>query len=338
MRNEVAAAAPKARDDSPIFVLGRQHSGNTMLATILRKTPGVLSLLEEGNFFERRLKLGLLPLEPRIRELLKAIRQSDSPPIAADVLAQLEQRLRREMGTRADHRNWPAERLYVRAMELLAEMRGASRWAQKATSYVFYVDAIMRAIPTAKFVYLVRNPLDIAASVKKRGYEKAFARVAIGWARGLRLARKYASENPANFLMSVYEDIVKNPTAELGRIYQFLGLEFSPDYLEIPHVNPADHPYKVTGDNVGVVGERVGYWHGFLSAKEAATVRALVSSRVLNGLYPSQGNGAEVSRLALGVSEAYFYAVGMATGLYDHAKRFLRDPPDTIDRLRRRVL
>lgn len=337
MRSEVAVTAPGARDYSPIFVLGRQHSGNTMLAAVLDKTPGVLSLRGEGSFFEQRLKLGLLPFELRIKKILKLIQQSDSPPIATDVLVEIEQRLLREVNFSGDHRHWPVERLYLRARELLSEMRGAAIWAQKATSYVFYVDDILKVIPTAKLVYVLRNPLDIAASVKKRGGKKTLARVAMGWTHGLRRARKYASQRPANFLIAVYEEIVRNPTAELSKLYEFLGLEFSPEYAKVAHVNPAERPYRTTRDNVGIIKDQVGYWRDVLSAKEAATVRAIASPRVLDDVYPSLDNNAEMSGLALGVSETYFYATGLAAVLYDHGKRFLRNPPDTIDRLRRRI-
>ena len=69
------------RDVSPIFIIGRQHSGNTMLSCIFERMPNVLSMKGEGCFFEYWTQLEKLRREERIRRLIAVIRNSEQPPL-----------------------------------------------------------------------------------------------------------------------------------------------------------------------------------------------------------------------------------------------------------------
>lgn len=49
---------------------------------------------------------------------------------------------------------------------------------QQATSYIFYAQGILRLMPDARFLYLLRNPYDICASEKCRAPRKGST---LGW-------------------------------------------------------------------------------------------------------------------------------------------------------------
>ena len=119
-------------ESAPVFVIGRQHSGNTMLALILGGTPTAISLVGEGDFFEYWPQLDELKSEDRAKRVAELIRKSASPRLTLQVYRDLLSALLRKEDA-------PAITLYLTGMNYLASRQGKSRWGQKATSYIFYV-------------------------------------------------------------------------------------------------------------------------------------------------------------------------------------------------------
>jgi hypothetical protein len=111
----------------PIFVMGRQHSGNTMLATVLERSPAVFCLKGEGAFFEHHGPADqLAPRErgQRVSELIQAggLSKEDVGALNAALRAEVE-----APGGPAPS----AQSLYARGMAHLASQHGATRWAQR---------------------------------------------------------------------------------------------------------------------------------------------------------------------------------------------------------------
>ena len=110
--------------------------------------------------------------------------------------------------------------------------------------------------PEAKFVFPVRNPLDVAASIKRRrSMSSAF--VGTRWARTIRLAERRQREWPDNSMILRYEDIVSRPGEVLRRLFSFLDLRWDERYIDIPHVNRSETPFNLEGDARGINQTRV---------------------------------------------------------------------------------
>ncbi|WP_423824337.1 sulfotransferase [Salinibacter ruber] len=144
----------------PTYIIGRQHCGNTMLATMLWHHPDLYAFTNEGNFFEHVESIRSRGRQSQIQNIAHEILRSDGSGIE---LSEIISCLREQEGLNAFDR-------YIAGKDIVAAKQGASRWVQKATSYVFQVESILQAFPDAKLLFLVRNPLDLAASVKRRGY------------------------------------------------------------------------------------------------------------------------------------------------------------------------
>ena len=155
----------------PIFVLGRQHSGNTMLTTLLGKVPGVLSVPSEGGFFEIRRELDALPPSERAKRTARRIRDDGvrmmlrSPEVDGDM--DMWKAITPVMEDAA-HRGASATELYVLGMQQVLNRLRKERWVQKGTSYIFLADDIFATFPRARLIFLARNPLDLAASTARR--------------------------------------------------------------------------------------------------------------------------------------------------------------------------
>jgi hypothetical protein len=300
-----------------------------MLTLILGRTPTAISLVGEGDFFERLPSLKRLESDQKVETVVASIRGSDSPPLTSEVGGDLISAL-------AAGENDSAVALYARGMSFLASRQGKSRWVQKATSYIFYVESILEVFPGAQMVFLARNPLDIAASLKRRGNRQHYMRMVWGWNRGVRLAQQYRSEYPDNFHVFRYEDLVARPNSVVGRICAVTGLEFTPECLEIPHVNRSESAYCESSETSGISASRVFYYQDVLTRWEKLAIRLGVDRTLLQWLYCDLPHASD--SLIKGLPGLIGFSL-MSGGafLVDHLRQFIRDPSHAARRVRRRV-
>ena len=165
------------QEERPVFVIGRQHSGNTMLTRMLGRHDQLHAFSGEGTFFERQSEIQAAPIEERPHRVAREMSGGDLA--LEDVLHYIRQRV--------EDRPQPLDQ-YLAGKRGIAEQHGATRWVQKATSYVFHASDILERLPRAQFLFLSRNPLDLAASLKRRGAKVRWGRMVWGWNRGTRKA------------------------------------------------------------------------------------------------------------------------------------------------------
>jgi hypothetical protein len=311
----------------PLYVIGRQHCGNTMLATMLGRHEDVFAFTGEGIFFEH-----YAPEMENEREtewIARKVAHGADPPLGDDLRRQVVDRMAQKSSSSSI-----IDR-YVTGRMVVARMKGATRWVQKATSYIFHVDTIFRAIPEARVIFLIRNPLDLAASLKRRGEWRRIMRMIWGWNRGIAVAESWMDD--PRFLNVRYEDLVEQPEPVLREICQSADLPFEDTLLKIPHVNRSETPYNTDSSATGLDDSRVYYYRDVLTPEEEAFVRAWADADRLTSSYPdlpaSRQHGAS-RKIGLTVQ-----AVGglVQTLAADHASTLLQDPGHVLDRIRRRL-
>lgn len=317
-----------SNDGEPVFVIGRQHSGNTMLATLLGRHPDVYSFTGEGTFFEHwgSIRQQSDPLPAVVRE----VGGGADPSLPVSRRDELLQTLRKN-----ETAGQSIVETYARGKRLVAQAEGAFRWVQKATSYVFYVDDILQSLPSSRLIFLIRNPLDLGASLKKRESWHRVLRMVWGWNRGVRLAHRWSDDRRVQLVR--YEDLVRQPESCLRDVCSFAGLTFDEALLKVPHVNRSETPYNTDSSATGLNDSRVYYFRDVLSPEEEAVVRAWADTDRLRSTYPDLPEPRKhraVHQIGLTVQ-----AVGglVRTLVADHASTLAQNPGHVLDRIRRRV-
>lgn len=316
----------------PIFIIGRQHCGNTMLATMLGQHPQVYASTGEGAFFERIDSINGEATKQRRQRVVREIAHGSHPVLGEDLQRTLRTHLRKE----TQHRQ--AADLYAEGKAVLTERNGAVRWAQKATSYVFYVERILEAFANARLIFLVRNPLDLAASVQRRGEFWNIARMLWGWNVGVRRALQWENKCPANVQIHRYEDLVRHPEKELRAIKGFCKLEYSPDCLEIPHINPSEDPYTETGEASGPNASRVFYYPDVLTPTNEMAVRTLASQELLEEFYPDLPSPRDAYDWRGWQRAGILVGGSIVQAARQHAGTVFQNPGRTVRRLKNRLL
>ncbi|MEV3874155.1 sulfotransferase [Streptomyces sp. NPDC049906] len=260
--------------EAPIFIIGTERSGSNLLRLILNAHSRIT-----------------VPHPPHFMRFLE--------PLAASYGDLTVERNRRALvddalGLLARHIHpWPhpidAERVVATAGPSLFEVvaavydqyraaEGKARWGCKSTFMVEHVDEVARVFPDARFVWLVRDPQDVASSAKRAVFGPCHPyRMARLWrAEQERALAALARRGPDAVHRLRYEDLVARPEEELRTLCAFLGEGFEPSMLA-HHTSPAarrtaslSESWRRAGDPIGT--GRVGAHRTGLSPRERLLV------------------------------------------------------------------
>jgi hypothetical protein len=162
--------------------------------------------------------------------------------------------------------------------------RGARRWGIKIQRLIVQADRFADIWPAARFVHLVRDGRDVAASHLRSGQPWAYRSAgdaAEGWASVVDNVRRAVP--PGQVFELRYEDLTADVGSALAPLLQFLGLPWDSAVLrhaELPH--PLfDHPYEhpsATAARVGVGRAAVGHYRTDLAPAEQAEFERVARS------------------------------------------------------------
>lgn len=203
------------RGAAPIFIVGMPRSGTTVVERILSACTGTVSLGES----------------PILPALMRHASGSDSPHIA-DAAA---------LRAAWHHLPWrDIGHAYVRHAAVQAG--SPSRTIDKLPLNFLLADAILAALPDARIVWMVRDPLDTVAGNYRQMFEfetgsydyslslDATAAFLIG-ERACRA--RLASRHPDAILSVDHDALVDRPEAEAERIVRFCALPWDPGCVAI---------------------------------------------------------------------------------------------------------
>lgn len=323
----------KCRD--PIFVIGRQHSGNTMLTAVVGRHPAVYGFLNEDRFFEHVDRFNVPPSDRDLDRLTDILADAYLPSLPPKRRREIRQWLQKEAIRSSPQVT--ASVLYHKAKEEFSGREGGKRWAQKATSYVFQVESLLEKLPDAKLVFLLRNPLDIATSLRIRQSDAYWLRMCLGWRKGVERARRLEDTYPENMLVIRYENLVRKPRDRVAEIFRFCRLDFDETVLSVHKVNPAEAPYETSGEQLGISDEKVGYYRDYLTPEERAALIHFTGPQVVGDEYPTVVS--EVAALYAGSLRARLRIATLGVGhiLADIVRRSMEHPAGTFHRFWHRI-
>lgn len=192
--------------DRPIFVIGAQRSGTTLLRLMLDAHPDVA-----------------IGPETAFARGVDALVES---PFFGHGDQWYEQ-----YGWSRDRLERAAAALYGEVFSSWARSMGAVRWGEKTPVHRYHVPRLATWFPDAQFVGLVRHPGAVASSRERWGYD--WTATLRDWAASGRYLLEACDLLDAHrVLLLRYEDLVDDPEAAMRRLCTFLDLPWSPLVLE----------------------------------------------------------------------------------------------------------
>jgi len=299
-----------------------------MLTRMLGRHSDRYAFTGEGTFFERLCELREIEAaETRRKKVAQVITHSGGPPVS-EVLRHIRRRTTGPGSPVSD---------YLAGKNGIAQENDASGWVQKATSYAFYISDILGAVPDARCIFLVRNPLDISASLKRRELKNGWTRMIWGWNWGVRQARAMSAHHPNHVRIVRYEDLVTETTDTFRKICSFCDLSYQQRCVEVPHVNRSETPYNQESEAKGVDDSRVYYFRSVLRPEEQATVKRLADTESLRALYSDLPDKETEATLWGGIETVKVLARGGLDLVESQVKGAIANPRWTWERIRRRI-
>jgi sulfotransferase family protein len=151
-----------------------------------------------------------------------------------------------------------------------------------------HFDRLLRIWPRARFVHLVRDGRDVARSCMGMGWAGNVWHGAERWIQAEELWTELAPRlQPEQRFELVYEELIRAPARELGRLCAFLGTEYDPGMLDYARDSSYERPDP----------KLIGQWRKKLAPEEQALLEARMGPLLRARGYEESGvPAARVSR------------------------------------------
>ena len=215
-------------DSNPIFIIGTQRSGTTLLRLILNAHSKV-AIPEESTF--------LIPLLKRknIKKTFKGKKQE----AILDYLQNNEQLMlwnfesNKTIEKLKKRDDISLKEIFIELFTSYCEYEGKIQWGDKSPSFFRKIAILHELFPNAKFVHIVRDGRDVFNSWRKIDPSKSnIAVVAIEWNYKLSKIEKALTKIPSDKWITIrYEDLIEKSAEIMKLICNFIEIEFEENML-----------------------------------------------------------------------------------------------------------
>ena len=249
----------------PIFIVGPPRSGTELIRSILNRHPNIFIASETYYFDDLRptLPSGKLGTSDRDRAFryflaLRAKIYGFQEPLTAPELAADDafRSLARSLGESSDA-------IFVAHCRSQEAARGKAVWGEKTPRHVFRANDILKTLPAAKILVMLRDPRAVAASYRDWNQRwlrtpeiKEFSSEAIGreqarvrmsysltilallWRSAANTAlRLQRDHGEGRIFICRFEELLARPEETVRNIVKWTELEYNADMLNVAVVN-----------------------------------------------------------------------------------------------------
>ena len=219
---QAAKEKPDRQFEGPVFIVGMNGSGTTMMLDHLDRHP---------KLFGFRLETYVLP-----HYLLSESRYGD---LASDKnYRALWNDMRSEYPFRRANKGKPMElpgdwaepprhagTVFNRIMREFAQREGKTRWCEKTPMYALHMEMLGKAFSESLFIHMVRDGRDCAASNYRRWGRHPGGTIN-RWKHVVTEGRRQGRRLGDRYLEVRYEDLTDNPEQHMRRVCAFLSVTF----------------------------------------------------------------------------------------------------------------
>lgn len=215
----MSAGAPFA-DDRPLLILGSVRSGTTLTRDLLRRVPHFICP-EETHFFRWaepfRSTHSWQPFQKNA--VLRGHRALDGVDDAAydEILF-------------ASHSRADLMRRYITAYATRLGLAAPYRWFEKSPQNVYGAALAAQEFPQARFLHMVRNPLNVVASLQlgRQMNVPDLLGACNYWCEAVQIMQTMTDAYPDRVMTLRYEDLIADVPGAMTRILAHAGVDQPP--------------------------------------------------------------------------------------------------------------
>jgi hypothetical protein len=224
----------QTHDSQPVFIIGMNGSGTTMLLDCLDSHPSLYGFRRETKvipyLIESLQKYGDLNDDANFRRLWDEVRNiPDFHHVNHGVVPPLPE----------DWRNYPRDLGAVLdgVFRYFAAREGKARWCEKTPMHALHIRRLAEIFTNAKFIHIIRDGRACAASFHRR-WGRSPALTVYRWKHVVREAQLQARQIPGRYLELRYEDITREPEPRMREVCSFLDVPFDERVLSTSRERP----------------------------------------------------------------------------------------------------
>ena len=189
----------------PVFILGSQGSGSTLLRLMLDSHENIA-----------------IPQETGFMRLVTAHRRVP--------FWQFGDQWFKRLGLTDDDLDEQLRSFYGGLFERYAAARGKRRWGDKTPFHVWHGEEMARLFPDAVFVGIVRHPLGAIGSLVRR-FDRPVNRATRHWLMANARLAHTGAELGERFVLLRYEDLALQPESTMRELLEWMGEPWSDQVL-----------------------------------------------------------------------------------------------------------
>ncbi|MBK1671015.1 hypothetical protein CKO28_23695 [Rhodovibrio sodomensis] len=273
---------------APVFIVGCGRSGNTLLRRLLSASPELH--IPPESFVLKKVVWDFLryPAASWPEQVHRAIAHFQAHPHFPEFGLELWA----IEGALAD---LPPERRSLAGLldaiyRIHAERHGkpGARWGDKTPINTFCLEEIRAVFPDARFVEMLRDGADAAASLVAAGLQPDLRAAGQRWLDARRAVARYRVSG-GQVLTVRYEDLVRTPEAVLAQVCDHVAISYCPEAIaETGHVAAmGDVPALPHHANVAspITAASIGRGRAQMSALQRAQLAPLLDNELVRAGY-----------------------------------------------------
>jgi len=274
--------------DKPIFIGGLQRSGTSLMRAIIGSHP-TLAIYKSDlplwtKYYKHHHDLDLNDPDIRMQLLDEIISDRKSLKIigltfnAQEILASLQNESHVTFGV-----------LFQHLLRQYAKLIGRPRWGLKTPHNEFWSDEIFAAYPDAKMIHLIRDPRDVAVSIKSRGWDKPLEKTCRKWQKSAQLGKIQQDKYANSYMVVRYEDLVGNPESITQKVCDLVELDYRPDLLKMDAQlgwrGSNSHFDDLGYEHEGISEKAIGRYTEYLDLVDVAFIEDFLKEEMIEWQY-----------------------------------------------------
>ena len=286
--------------NKPIFIVGCERSGTTVIRLILHTHPNI-AIPPQTKILKKLYKRRFI-----FRDLSKKQNRSR---IAEYVLTNYDKKTKLvDLGVdpQSIHQKIQSSGNSIGAIGAIifqeyAKKHHKLRWGDKRPYYIKYLRQLLQLFPDAQIIHIVRDPRDVVASLLSMPWwKKDLISSILNWKEAIHkgsIMKKQLSSD--QYFELRYEDFIDNPEQWVKQICRFLNEDYYPHMLQFQTTAETAVPeYKMKWHSATrqvLSSKSIGRWKNDLSQKEVCIIENITGREMIDYNYQLSMSGNNMS-------------------------------------------
>lgn len=216
-----------------VWILGYERSGTTLVRSVLARSPQLAVHLSEPHYIlELFQRFGAhVDHLPAAIEFLASHRKFPAAFPRNEGAAEGDAKIRALADLYAGEQRLPLSEFVLRFFRAQHDFGAHRPLVLKHPEFTYHLEMLEALFPETMIVNMLRDPRAAISSSMARWPKASIEWRIRRWIRAVAAAEAWQQRHPDRILTLRYEDLVREPTAALDRLCQFLGIRADPVML-----------------------------------------------------------------------------------------------------------